>query len=131
MNRIYPAPGGEVSAADAVAADRPAPAGRPWVMLNMIASVDGAAALEGTSGGLGGEADRALFRELRGLADVVIVASGTVRAEDYGPARPSESLRAARRDRGQPEAPPIAVISGSLKLDWDTPFLPTRSRARS
>jgi len=67
--------------------------------------VDGSAALDGLSGGLGGSADRKVFAALRALADVVLVAAGTVRAEGYGPA-----------------ALPIAVVSGSLQLDWDSPF---------
>lgn len=79
--------------------------GRPAVRLNMIGSVDGATAVGGRSGGLGGQADRKVFAALRSLADVVLVAAGTVRAENYGPARV-----------------PIAVVSGSLGLDWDTPF---------
>ena len=36
----------------------PPPPDRPWVVLNMIASVDGATAVAGRSGGLGGPADR-------------------------------------------------------------------------
>ena len=91
-------------------------------MVNMIASVDGAAAVEGTSGGLGGPGDRALFHQLRGIADVILVASGTARAESYGPARPSEAVRRARRARGQLEVPPIAVITGSLELDYTAPL---------
>jgi riboflavin biosynthesis pyrimidine reductase len=85
--------------------DLPVVAGRPAVRLNMIESVDGAAAVDGRSGGLGGPADRRVFAALRSLADVVLVAAGTVRAENYGPANL-----------------PIAVVSGSLRLDWDTPF---------
>jgi len=62
------------------------PAGtRPAVRLNMIASIDGATALAGVSGGLGGPADQALFAEVRSQADIVLVAAGTVRAEHYGP----------------------------------------------
>jgi riboflavin biosynthesis pyrimidine reductase len=49
--------------------------GRPSVRLNMIASVDGATALAGASGGLGGAADRRLFSLLRSLADTVLVAA--------------------------------------------------------
>src|SRR6266542_4328249 len=79
--------------------------GRPSVRLNMIASVDGATAVEGRSGGLGGPADRKVFAALRALADVVFVAAGTVRAENYGPGNV-----------------PIAVVSGSLRFDWDAPF---------
>jgi riboflavin biosynthesis pyrimidine reductase len=78
---------------------------RPWVRLNMIASVDGATTLAGVSGGLGGAADHALFLALRSLADVVLVAAGTVRAERY---RPSKV--------------PVAVVSRSCRLDWEAPF---------
>jgi riboflavin biosynthesis pyrimidine reductase len=85
--------------------DLPLVEGRPVVRLNMISSVDGATALDGRSGGLGGSADRKVFAALRSLADVVLVAAGTVRAETYGPG-----------------TLPIAVVSGSLRLDWDAPF---------
>jgi riboflavin biosynthesis pyrimidine reductase len=61
--------------------------GRPWLVVNMISSVDGAVAVGGRSGQLGGPADRAVFQALRGLADVVLVGAGTVRAERYGPPR--------------------------------------------
>jgi riboflavin biosynthesis pyrimidine reductase len=98
-------------------------------MLNMIATADGAAALDGLSGGLGGEADRLLFRALRALPDAIMVAGGTARAERYGPSRPSAEVRAARRARGQDEVPPIAVISGSVSLDFDAPFF-TEAEAR-
>jgi len=82
------------------------PAGtRPTVRLNMIASIDGATAVAGLSGGLGGPADQALFAVLRSQADIVLVAAGTVRAEHYGPS-----------------AVPVAVISRSCQLDWDSPF---------
>jgi riboflavin biosynthesis pyrimidine reductase len=89
----------------AIYGDLPAAPGRPAVRLNMIASIDGATTLAGVSGGLGGRADHALFTVLRSLADVVLVAAGTVRAERYGPS-----------------STPIAVVSRSLRLDWDSPF---------
>ena len=89
----------------AVYADPPVAAGRPGVRFNMIASVDGATAVDGVAGGLGGEADRALFALLRRLADVVLVAAGTVKAEGYGPS-----------------LVPIAVVTRSCRLDWDSRF---------
>lgn len=94
--------------------------GRPWVMLNMIVSVDGAIAIDGLSGALGGPADHAVFSTLRGLADVVLVAAGTARAEQYRPARPDDATRAARRARGQSDAAAIAVVTRSLDLDLDS-----------
>jgi riboflavin biosynthesis pyrimidine reductase len=89
----------------AVYGDLPTAGSRPSVRLNMIASVDGATAVAGVSGGLGGKADHALFAVLRSLADVVLVAAGTVRTERYGPS-----------------TVPVAVVSRSCRLDWDAPF---------
>ena len=85
--------------------DLPEARGRPAVRLNMIASVDGATTVGGLSGGLGGSADKRVFSVLRSLADAVLVAAGTARAEAYGPA-----------------ALLIAVVSRSCALDWQAPF---------
>jgi riboflavin biosynthesis pyrimidine reductase len=93
--------------------------GRPWVRANMVASVDGAAALEGRSGGLGGAADRGLFLLLRGLCDAVVVGAETVRAEGYGPARPDPSWEGLRA--GRPAAPALAIVTRTLDLDFDAP----------
>ena len=102
-------------------ASRPAPPGRPWVLLNMVASVDGATAVDGVSGGLGGDADRRVFRSLRAAADVILVAAGTVRAEGYGPPRTSPEQQAVRVERGQTPFPRIVVVSRSLDLDPGAP----------
>ncbi len=93
--------------------------GRPWVMLNMIASIDGAVAIDGVSGGLGNDADFAVFKTLRSLADVVLVAAGTARAEGYRPPRPEPEAVAERRARGQQPRPIVAVVTRSLRLDLD------------
>jgi len=59
--------------------------GRPWVLSNFIASVDGATTVEGRSGGLAGAGDKVVFAALRALADIILVGAGTARAERYGP----------------------------------------------
>lgn len=100
--------------------DRPAPVDRPWVVSNMISSIDGAAALDGVSGGLGGPGDKAVFSALRSVADVVLAAAGTVRAEHYRPPRTTEAQQAQRVARGQQRFPRIAVVSGRLDLDYTT-----------
>lgn len=100
-----------------VAAERPTPTDRPWVMVNMVASTDGATAVDGVSGGLGGVADKAVFSAIRSLADVVVAAAGTTRAESYGPPRMSAERRADRAARGQAPVPRLAVVSRSLDLD--------------
>lgn len=108
-----------VDVADTVAReDRTPPPGRPWVVLNMIASVDGASAdVEGRSGLLGGPADRELFHVLRATADVIVAGAGTVRAENYGAPRVRPERQDARRARGQAPLPRLAVVSASLRLD--------------
>ncbi len=92
--------------------------GRPWVLANMVASADGAAAIEGTTGSLGGAADRAAFHAIRGVADIIVAAAGTVRAERYRPPRePSEVVARGRAERGQSDRPRIAVVTRRLDLD--------------
>jgi riboflavin biosynthesis pyrimidine reductase len=104
MRQLLPEPADPVDPLE-VYADVPLVEGRPSVRLNMVASVDGATAVAGRSGGLGGAADKRLFAVLRSLADAVLVAAGTVRTERYGPA-----------------SMPIAVVTRSCHLDWQSPF---------
>jgi 5-amino-6-(5-phosphoribosylamino)uracil reductase len=92
-----------------------------WVRANFIASIDGAATLEGTTGGLGGPGDRALFNLLRTLADVIVVGAGTVRIEGYSGARLTVAQRQQRQGRGQSEVPRLAIVTKSGRLDRDMP----------
>jgi riboflavin biosynthesis pyrimidine reductase len=91
----------------------------PWLRLNFVSSVDGAASREGTSGALGTDADRRVFAALRRLCDVIIVAAGTVRAEGYaGPLLDTEGM-AWRAEEGLAEHPQLAIVSRSLDLEPD------------
>jgi riboflavin biosynthesis pyrimidine reductase len=101
MRRLRPDPGDEVDLAAAYAVDA-----ERHVRANFVSSLDGAVTVSGRSAGLSSEADRALFRLLRRLADVVLVGAGTVRTENYGGAKPVDG-----------HAPPIAVVSRSLDFD--------------
>jgi riboflavin biosynthesis pyrimidine reductase len=92
--------------ANVAAEARPTPPDRPWVLVNMVASVDGASAGGDTkSGSLSGPGDRRLFHALRSIADVVLAGAGTIRAENYG------------APRGPGPGPRLAVTSGSLALE--------------
>jgi riboflavin biosynthesis pyrimidine reductase len=121
VRRLYPDPVDPVDLLD-VYGDPPTADGRPRLRLNMIASADGATALDGLSGGLGGAGDKALFHALRALTDVILVGAGTVRAEGYGPPRLPDEEVAARERRGQEPLPRIAVVTRSLALDWGAPL---------
>jgi riboflavin biosynthesis pyrimidine reductase len=121
MRQLFPTPS-DIDPVDAYGRVESALPGRPGVRLNMIASADGAASLGDRSGALGGPADKVVFATLRSLADVILVGAGTVRAERYGPARLDDDTRARRQGWGLPPVPPIAVITRSCRLDWDSPF---------
>ena len=99
------------------AVERHGPAGRPWVLANMVAGLDGSAAAGGRVAGLSDDVDRELFRLLRSLADVVMVGAETVRRERYGPVRLPDDRRAARVAAGRPAVPRLAVVSRSLAFD--------------
>lgn len=103
---------------------RPADASRPWVRVNMVASVDGAATdAEGHTAGLGGAGDWAVFTTLRAQADAVLVGAGTARSEGYGPARVRSELAARRRDDlGRDRPPAMVLVSRSLALDPASPI---------
>jgi 5-amino-6-(5-phosphoribosylamino)uracil reductase len=96
--------------------------GRPYVRLNFVASANGKVAVDGHSAGLGSKADKLVFGHLRRLADVIVVGAGTARADHYRGARSSEVLRAERRERGQAEVAPIAVVTASADLDAEGPL---------
>jgi riboflavin biosynthesis pyrimidine reductase len=58
----------------------------PWLRLNMVATVDGAATgPSGTSRSINNEPDQVVFRLLREQADVIVVGAGTLREEGYRP----------------------------------------------
>ena len=96
--------------------------GGPWVMLNMISSKNGLATLDGKSGALGGPEDKALFRTLRGLADVILVAAGTVRAENYSLPVITERTAQLRKSENKAPLPKIVILSNSLDLNPESPL---------
>ncbi len=100
---------------DRPATDRPT-GDAPRVVVNMVLTVDGRSAVEGRAGPLSSPADHALFAHLRGLADVILVGAGAVRAEGYGPVRLDDEVRARRVAAGRPATPSLAIVSRSLVL---------------
>jgi riboflavin biosynthesis pyrimidine reductase len=102
VRQLFPIPLDEVDPAACYRHDdRP---GRRWVLVNMIATSDGASSVNGRSGGLGGPADKRVFAAIRAVADFILVGAGTVRAENYGP--PSVPAR-------------LAIVTAKLDLALD------------
>jgi riboflavin biosynthesis pyrimidine reductase len=117
IDSLWPVPADDLDddalTAGFVRADR----GDPWLRVNFVSSVDGAATHDGLSGGLGGEADKRVFDVLRRLCDVVLVGAGTVRSEGYGAMRLDEPAVRWRVAEGLPPHPVFAIVSGGLDLD--------------
>jgi len=99
--------------------DDPEPGRGVHVALSMVSSADGAVAVDGLSGGLGGEADLRALSRLRGANDVSLVGAGTVRDEGYVPLTGSPQRRADRSARGLRPAPRLAIVTASGRLAPD------------
>jgi riboflavin-specific deaminase-like protein len=82
--RLYPPPGREISGIYenlTLPPSRHCGGGRPYVIVNMVSSVDGRTSMEGKAAGLGSRIDRETMRTLRSRADAVMIGAGTLRAE--------------------------------------------------
>lgn len=108
---------GPVDPLDLYLADRRPATGRPWVMINAIASADGATAVDGRSTALGDDDDRAVFKAIRTVPDVILVGARTVTAEDYRPVSLDAERRARRLELGKAEVPTLVIVSGRLSID--------------
>jgi riboflavin biosynthesis pyrimidine reductase len=98
------APGEDLD--EAALADVYAPPEGPWLRVNFVSTLDGAATgTDGRSGSINTAADGVVFRLLRRLSDVVVVGAGTARTEGY--------TRLGADDGGPL---PLAVVSNSARV---------------
>lgn len=104
-----------------------APPERPYVVVNMVATADGRATVDGRAGPIGNKADRDLFHHLRTQADAVMAGARTVSIERYGRIVRDPALRDKRRAEGLAGDPLAVVISGRLDLAPDVPLLQDES----
>ncbi|MDP9402643.1 MAG: dihydrofolate reductase family protein [Actinomycetota bacterium] len=100
---------------------------RPYVLVNMVLSADGAITVAGRTKEMSSPADELVFHLLRSLPDVILAGAQTVRTEHYGPPRVNDERQARRVARGQAPQPTIAVVTRSLQLDLSSPLF-TESR---
>ena len=83
---------------------------RPYVIINVVSSLDGRAAIGGKSSRIGSATDRQAMRTLRSKAEAVMIGAGTLRAErlSLGLDEPTEELQ------------PLAIVatqSGDVPLE--------------
>lgn len=114
MRQLLPVPADDLTDDDL---DRAYATPAEHLRVNFVSSADGAVTVDGLSAGLSGPADKRVFALLRDLADVVLVAAGTIRGEGYSYPDLSPRRRARRRAAGRAELPTFAIVSRSLDLD--------------
>jgi len=95
---------------------------RPYVVANMISTADGRATLGGRTEGISSDTDRVLFHSLRAQVDAVMVGTGTIAIERYGPLARRPEVRALRTALGLPESPLCVTASRSMELPVDAPL---------
>ena len=95
---------------------------RPFVFINMVASVDGKITVEGSEQGLGSDADKRLFYELRAGADAVLDGANTARISGASPRVRPEDLQQWRLERGLSRHPLGVLLTASGNLRLDTAF---------
>ncbi len=125
LERLLPQSAG-LSAQEALEATdfgEQAPEERPYVVLNMVATADGRATIDGRAGPIGNDADRELFHQLRTTVDAVMAGAGTARVERYGRLVRDPDLRELRERRGLHADPLACLVSGRLDLPADLPLL--------
>jgi riboflavin-specific deaminase-like protein len=96
---------------------------RPYLVVNMVSSLDGKATIDWRTKGLSTELDRQLFHHLRTQADAVMAGAGTVRTERYGRIAKSDELRDKREREGLARDPLAVIVSARLDLPVDVPLL--------
>ncbi|HTW19677.1 MAG TPA: pyrimidine reductase family protein [Mycobacteriales bacterium] len=92
------------------------------VRANMVLTPDGAGAFRGRTKAITDPADQTLLNYLRGLADAVMVGSATVLAEHYGPVELPQETKAARRQAGYTDEPPLVVVTARANLPVALPI---------
>ena len=88
----------------------------PSLRAGLVASLDGAVAVDGSSRPLSGPADVAVMRALRTVADAVLVGAGTARSEDYGPVPHRPPARDWRLEHGRSARALLVVVTRSGQL---------------
>jgi 5-amino-6-(5-phosphoribosylamino)uracil reductase len=95
---------------------------RPYVIINMVSSVDGHVTTGRSEEGLGSPADQRLMRELRFHADVVLDGAETLRISGASPRLGDPALEQRRVASGRPLTPVIATLTSGGQVPLDRPF---------
>lgn len=112
-------PRGPVGDAELVELYRhPAPEAGAWLRTNFVTSLDGSiAGADGRSGSLNTTSDQHVFAVHRALADAVVVAGGTARAEGYRAVDLAPWQEQIRVRGGLAPRPTLVIVTGTADID--------------
>jgi riboflavin biosynthesis pyrimidine reductase len=99
------------------------PADRTWLVVNFVASADGAVEIEGRSAGLSNPTDREVYWLGSDLADVVLLGARTAVIEEFRGIHPNDRTIQRRKRHGLSTVPPIAVVTSGLSLPPEAPVI--------
>ena len=99
------------------------PADRPYIILNMVSSIDGKTTINGElrKVRIGSSVDRCLMEWIRLPCDMVMRGAETVRVNPAYTGVSGE-LQARRRELDMPDQPLAAIVSASCNLPLDQPM---------
>jgi riboflavin biosynthesis pyrimidine reductase len=107
----------------------------PCVYANFVETLDGVVAIPGVAGSNAlvadeSDDDKFVMGLLRAFADIVLIASGTLRASPKGRWRPdgvypkgASAFAELRAELGKPEYPAVAIVTTGTSLDVHHPVL--------
>ncbi|MHB8657226.1 MAG: dihydrofolate reductase family protein [Solirubrobacteraceae bacterium] len=107
---------------EALGPEDPPPPDRPYTLVNFVSSADGRAAIDGRSGPLSDDGDRAMFHGLREWADAVMAGTNTLRTERYGRIIGRPERRERRASAGRDPEPLACMVSRSGELPLEIPL---------
>lgn len=128
LTRLFPPAAdavGSLSAEDAYGQFDFAPLARddrPYVVVNMVATVDGQGRIDGDTSELGDATDQQLFATLREQVDCVMAGVRTVAIENYKAPAAKEETRSRRVARGLAPRPVFVTATRSGELPLGAPL---------
>lgn len=98
------------------------PRNRPYVIVNMVGSLDGKAVITDTEQGLGSAADKDRMQELRAQADAVMNGASTLRKSGASSRVRAKSLVEWRLEHGKPEQPLGVLVTREARFEMRGPY---------
>ncbi|MFT4048999.1 MAG: dihydrofolate reductase family protein [Solirubrobacterales bacterium] len=95
---------------------------RPYVIVNMVSTVDGQGRIGNDTAELGDAADAAMFATLRERVDCVMAGVRTIGIEQYNAPARGEDVQQRRADAGLADRPIVTTLTRSGDLPLEAPL---------